>query len=103
MGKIRVTYDVEFKKKAMDLYLKEGMSYKIIAKELGIHHSVVSRWVKYFEAEGIKGLEEKRGKAKGPGLGRSRVRPEDPEAKIRRLESENEMLKKLLGMLKCTL
>ncbi|WP_416808843.1 transposase [Bacillus thuringiensis] len=50
MGKIRVTYDVEFKKKAIDLYLKEGMSYKNIAKELGIHHSVVSRWVKYFEA-----------------------------------------------------
>ncbi|PEA82742.1 transposase, partial [Bacillus pseudomycoides] len=27
MGKIRVTYDIEFKKKAVDLYLKEGMSY----------------------------------------------------------------------------
>ncbi|WP_236571857.1 helix-turn-helix domain-containing protein, partial [Bacillus mycoides] len=27
------------------------MSYKTIAKELGIHHSVVSRWVKHFEAE----------------------------------------------------
>ncbi|EOP68674.1 hypothetical protein KOW_03883, partial [Bacillus cereus VDM006] len=26
MGKIRVTYDIEFKKKAVDLYLKEGMS-----------------------------------------------------------------------------
>ncbi|MFB5587449.1 transposase [Bacillus cereus] len=38
MGKIRVTYDVEFKKKAVDLYLKEGMSYKTIATELGIHH-----------------------------------------------------------------
>ncbi|WP_460270680.1 transposase [Bacillus sp. NEAU-Y102] len=96
MGKIRVTYDVEFKKKAIDLYLKEGMSYKNIAKELGIHHSVVSRWVKYFEAEGIKGLEEKRGKAKGPGIGGTI--PKDPEAKIKRLEAENEMLKKLLGM-----
>ncbi|HDR8476810.1 transposase [Bacillus thuringiensis] len=95
MGKIKVTYDVEFKKKAIDLYLKEGMSYKNIAKELGIHHSVVSRWVKYFEAEGIKGLEEKRGKAKGPGIGRTK---KDPEAKIKRLEAENEMLKKLLGM-----
>nr|WP_241677773.1 helix-turn-helix domain-containing protein [Bacillus cereus] len=48
------------------------MSYKTIAKELGIHHSVASRWVKHFETEGIKGLEEKRGKAKGPGLGRPR-------------------------------
>lgn len=98
MGKIRVTYDVEFKKKAVDLYLKEGMSYKTIATELGIHHSVVSRWVKHFEAEGIKGLEEKRGKAKGPGLDRPRTKPENSETKIKRLEAENAMLKKLLGM-----
>ncbi|MDF9612838.1 helix-turn-helix domain-containing protein [Bacillus cereus] len=99
MGKIRVTYDVEFKKKAVDLYLKEGMSYKTIVTELGIHHSVVSRWVKHFEAEGINGLEEKRGKVKGPGLGRPRTKPEDSEAKInKRLEAEDEMLKKLLGM-----
>ncbi|HDX9635617.1 TPA: helix-turn-helix domain-containing protein [Bacillus cereus] len=98
MGKIRVTYDVEFKKKSVYLYLTESMSYKTIAKELGIHHSVVSRWVKHFEAEGIKELEEKHGKAKGPGLGRPRAKPEDPEAKFRRLEAENEMLKKLLGI-----
>ena len=98
MGKIRVTYDVEFKKQAIDLYLKEGMSYKNIAKELGIHHSVVSRWVKHFEAEGIKGLEEKRGKAKGPGVGRPRGKSEKPESKMKRLEAENEMLKKLLWM-----
>ncbi|PEM47159.1 transposase [Bacillus toyonensis] len=98
MGKIRVTYDVEFKKKAVNLYLKEGMSYKTVAEELGIHHSVVSHMVIYFEAEGIKGLEEKRGKATGPGLGRPRTKPEDPETKIKRLEAENEMLKKFLGM-----
>ncbi|MEK4677785.1 MULTISPECIES: transposase [Bacillus] len=98
MGKIRVTYDVGFKKKAIDLYLNEGMSYETVAKELGTHHSVVSRWVKHFEAEGIKGLEEKRGKAKGPGIGRPRTKPEDPEAKIKRLEAENEILKKLLEM-----
>ncbi|MEB9553144.1 transposase [Bacillus cereus] len=95
---MRDTYDVEFKKKAIDLYLKEGMSYKTTVEELGLHHSVVSRWVKHFESEGSKGLEEKRGKAKGPGLGRPRTKPEDPEAKIRRLEAENEILKKLLGM-----
>nr|WP_260857174.1 helix-turn-helix domain-containing protein [Bacillus thuringiensis] len=65
MNKGRVTYDVEFKKNVVDLHLKEGMSYKTVANELGIHHSVVSRWVKHFEAEGIEGLEEKRGKAKG--------------------------------------
>ncbi|WP_322115185.1 helix-turn-helix domain-containing protein [Bacillus thuringiensis] len=44
------------------------MRYKTSAKKLGIHHPVVSRWVKHFEAEGIKGLEEKRGKTNGPGF-----------------------------------
>lgn len=98
MGKNRVTYDVAFKKKAVDLYFKEGMGYKTVAKELGIDYTVVRRWVKHFEAEGIKGLEEKRGKAKGPGIGRPRTRPENPQEKIKRLEAENEMLKKLLKM-----
>nr|WP_235841998.1 helix-turn-helix domain-containing protein [Neobacillus fumarioli] len=34
------------------------MGFKTVAKEFGIDHSVVRRWVKHFEAEGIKGLEE---------------------------------------------
>ncbi|MCG3083930.1 MULTISPECIES: hypothetical protein [unclassified Anoxybacillus] len=34
MGEIRKTYDVKFKKKAVDLYLKEGMGYETVAKEL---------------------------------------------------------------------
>ncbi|BDG35739.1 hypothetical protein PcaKH15_16450 [Parageobacillus caldoxylosilyticus] len=52
--------------------------------------------MKRYEQEGMKGLEEKRGKAKGPGKGRPRTRPEDPEMKIKCLEAEVEMLKKLL-------
>lgn len=96
MGKIRKTYDAKFKKKAVDLYLKEGLGYETVAKELGISHSMVRRWVKRYEQDGIQGLEEKRGKAKGPNKGRPRTRPEDPETKIKRLEAEVEMLKKLL-------
>nr|WP_260857175.1 hypothetical protein [Bacillus thuringiensis] len=34
------------------------------------------------------------GKRKGPGLSRPRTKPENPEAKIKRLEAENEMLEK---------
>ncbi|MED4907232.1 transposase [Brevibacillus centrosporus] len=98
MGKIRTTYDTAFKKKAVDLYLKDGMGYKSVAKELGIDHSMVRRWLEYFQAEGLAGLEEKRGKAKGPGMGRPRTKPEDPVAKIKRLEAENALLKKLLKM-----
>ena len=72
------------------------MGYKAVAKELGISHSMVRQWVKRYEQEGIQGLEEKRCKAKGPNKGRPRTRPEDPETKIKRLEAEVEMLKKLL-------
>ncbi|MCA0174281.1 MULTISPECIES: helix-turn-helix domain-containing protein [Bacillaceae] len=97
MGEIRKTYDVPFKKKAVDMYLKEGMGYKTVGRELEIDPKMVRRWVQHFEAEGIKGLEEKRGKAKGSGIGRPKTRPEDPEEKIKRLEAENEILKKLLG------
>ncbi|KHF28432.1 hypothetical protein LR68_02827 [Anoxybacillus sp. BCO1] len=39
MGKIRKTYDVKFKKKAVDLYFKEGMGYKTVARKLGIAHA----------------------------------------------------------------
>lgn len=57
----------------MNLFIMEEI---FLWEKFGIHHSVVSRWVKRFEAEGIKGLEEKRGKAKGPDLGRTRTKPE---------------------------
>jgi transposase len=98
MGKIQKTYDVNFKKQAVDLYLKGEMSYEAIGKKLNVHGTAISRWVKHYQNEGLAGLEEKRGKAKGNGKGPKRTRPEDPEAKIKRLEAENEMLKKLLKM-----
>ncbi|MBB3906487.1 MULTISPECIES: helix-turn-helix domain-containing protein [Anoxybacillaceae] len=74
MGKIRKTYDAKFKKKAVDLYLEESMGYKTVAKEWGISPSMVRRWVKRYEQEGIQGLEETRGKAKGRNKGRPRTR-----------------------------
>ncbi|MED1946285.1 MULTISPECIES: transposase [Brevibacillus] len=33
MGKIRRTFDAAFKKKEVDLYLRDGMGYKTVAKE----------------------------------------------------------------------
>ncbi|MCG8396890.1 transposase [Bacillus atrophaeus] len=98
MGKTRKTYDIHFKKKVVDLHLNDGMGYQTIAREMDIDKNQVRRWVNHFQEEGMKGLEEKRGKAKGPGIGRPRIRPEDPESKMKRLEAENKMLKKFLDM-----
>ncbi|WP_336994264.1 hypothetical protein [Bacillus toyonensis] len=58
----------------------------------------VRRWVKRFKEEEIKGIEEKRGKATGGKKGRLRNCPKEPTERIKYLETENEMLKKLLGM-----
>ncbi|WP_342565566.1 helix-turn-helix domain-containing protein [Paenibacillus sp. FSL R7-0345] len=64
MGEMRRTYDEKFKKKAVDLYLKKGLGYKSVAREMGINDSLVRRWVKHFEAEGVKGLGEKKRESK---------------------------------------
>ncbi|EJL24696.1 helix-turn-helix domain-containing protein [Brevibacillus sp. BC25] len=98
MGNIQKTYDVAFKKKAVDFYIKTGMGYRRCGKELGIDPTMLRRWVNHFQKEGIAGLEEKRGKVRGIGVGRPKIRPEDPEVKIKRLEAENALLKKLLKM-----
>lgn len=58
MGKIRKTYDRSFKKKAVDMYLKEGMGYKRIAKELDIDHTMVRQWVNIIELKGCRGLKK---------------------------------------------
>ncbi|MBG9812440.1 transposase [Bacillus endophyticus] len=97
MGKTNRTYDLKTKRKAVDLYLKEEMGYKTIAKELEIDVAIIYRWVKHFQAEGLKGLEEKRGKAKGVGKGKPTTQPETTETKLKRLEAENALLKKFLG------
>ncbi|MFE4896557.1 transposase, partial [Peribacillus butanolivorans] len=61
MGNIKRTFDKAFKKQAVDLYLNGDMSYQSVADKLEIDKNQVRRWVKYFEDEGILGLEEKRG------------------------------------------
>jgi len=98
MGKTRKSYDVSFKKKVVETYFNEGKSVSTLSEEFNVHNTVIARWVKKFEAHGVKGLEDNRGKAKGLGKGRPRIDPEDPEVRIKRLEAENEMLKKLLKM-----
>jgi transposase len=100
MGKIRKTYNIEFKLKAIKLYFEEGMGAVSIGKELGIAYAIVERWVNHYKREGIQGLDEKRGKAKGPNIGRPKKEPLSDAEKIERLEAENEYLKKLLAMKK---
>ncbi|SDX42240.1 transposase [Marininema mesophilum] len=74
MGEQRKTYSVEFKEKAVDLYLHKGLGYKRIAKK-------VERWVQRYQQGSKAGLEEKRGKKKGKGRPRSQ-RPTTMEEEL---------------------
>lgn len=98
MGEKRNTYSNEFKRKAVDMYLKQGMGYKTIAKELGIRHSMVQLWVRHYRNEGAKGLEEKRGHSPSPMKGRPRTKEQSVEDELHRLRAENEYLKKLWAL-----
>lgn len=98
MGVIRRTYDVEFKHKAVKMFIDDKMGYKTVAKALGINDKMVRRWVAHFEREGLAGLDEKRGKASGVAKGRPNVHPMSQEEELLRLRAENEYLKKLWAL-----
>jgi len=98
MGEKRRTFDIGFKKKVVDLYLKGRLGCKAVEKEFGINHTTVLRWVRHYEAVGLKDLEEKRGKSEESNKEKLVSHSESSETKIKRLEAENEMLKKLLQM-----
>lgn len=96
MGKVRQTYSLEFKLRAIELYNKEHMGSKLIAKELGIAYSIIDRWIAHYKREGFEGLYEKRGKATGMGKERP-GKLQTIEEKLVHLEAENAYLKKLLA------
>ncbi|WP_404450233.1 helix-turn-helix domain-containing protein [Sutcliffiella horikoshii] len=96
MEKKAETYDITFKKKAVDLYYQKK-NYAAVSRELNTHRKNIQRWVKQYSKDGIVGLREHRGRKSGsssPSL--SKI--ENPQMKIKRLEAENELLKKLLRM-----
>ncbi|MED2777512.1 hypothetical protein P4276_30130 [Bacillus thuringiensis] len=55
-----------------------------------VTYSVIDRWIKKYENEGILGLQEKRGRSK-------QTNEVSQDARIQRLEAENAYLKKLLA------
>lgn len=95
MGEIRKTYDIDFKRRAVGMFLEEGLGYKTVAKALGINDKMVRRWVAHYEKEGIEGLKEKRGTATGSKKGRPKKQALTQEEELLRLRAENALLKKL--------
>ncbi|MCP1126251.1 helix-turn-helix domain containing protein [Bacillus sp. 3103sda1] len=80
--------------KAIEIYLHRGMGSKLIGRELGVTYSVIDRWIKNYNSEGILGLQEKRGRSRQTNQNLIRISQDD---RIEQLEAENAYLKKLLA------
>ena len=91
-----VTHEERFE--VVSAYLSSDRSYSDIAAEFGVSYTQVYTWVKKYEAHGIDGLRDNRGKKSAQPLSElDMLRAENQKlvAEKKRLELENEMLKKL--------
>ena len=83
-----VHYDLATKLEALLLHEQEGLTYRMVAEKLGIRDPErIRKWMAQYRAEGEAGLCKK-------GSGRPRKKPLSQEDYIRKLEMENELLKK---------
>jgi transposase InsO family protein len=64
-------WPLELRRKAVQLYLEEGLPAKLISRELGVHNSLLHEWVRRFRQSGESGLEPRRpGRKAAPGPSR---------------------------------
>ena len=74
------TYSKEFKIKACELVLKEGIKHAVVAEKLGINQIMLYRWIDQYETYGCEAF-----------VGKGHLRAEDAE--LRKLRKENERLR----------
>ena len=87
----RKTYTKEFKEQAVKLVVEQEMKASQVSKDLGIGHSTLVRWLR--EAR-------ENGKAAFPGKGNLLPWDEEKrelEKRLRRAETERDILKKTIG------
>ncbi len=46
------TFSKEFKVKACELVIKDGIKHAVVAEKLGIHHVMLYRWIDEYESYG---------------------------------------------------
>ena len=82
------TYSKEFKEKACELVIKDGIKHAVVAEKMGISHIMLYRWIDEYQTYGEEAF-----------VGKGKLRSEDAELKKlrkenERLKMENEILKK---------
>jgi len=89
----RRVFSREFKFEAVKLVRERGVSAAQVARDLGIHQNVVSRWVREAKADRTHAFP-----------GRGQMKPDDAEvARLKRelakTKAERDILKKTIGYL----
>ncbi len=73
-------YNKEFKVRACELVLKDGVDKKVVAEKLGINVNMLYRWINEYETYGDDAF-----------VGKGYLHKEDAE--LKKLRKENEQLK----------
>ena len=81
------TFNKEFKVKACELVLKDGIKHAVVAEKLGINKVMLYRWVDEYQTHGEDAF-----------VGKGNQRSQDAE--LRKLRKENERLKMEMEILK---
>ena len=74
------TFSKEFKVKACELAIKDGIKHAVVAEKMGINKIMLYRWISEYETYGEEAF-----------VGAGHQRSEDAE--LRKLRKENERLK----------
>ena len=80
-------------------YIESGTNYEEIAEKYGISYQQIYQWVRKYQEHGIDSLQDRRGKRKAlenmTEIDRLRAELKMEQAKVKHLELENRVLKKL--------
>jgi transposase len=93
MSATRRIFPETFKREAVDRVTSSGLSVEKVATELGLHETVLRRWVKQFSVQA-------RGPARRPITQAPAPSPSDLVSEVARLRRENERLRMERDILK---
>lgn len=93
MGQIKKSYSLKFKHHVVEKF-EQGATYNEIKETYGLDLRMFRRWVRKYRDNGLKGLEDRRGRPRKIDDTFEKLLPRGE--KIQRLEAEIEFLKKLL-------
>ena len=94
------TYTDEYRRQVVDMVTAMGRTAMSVAAELGIHHTLISRWMRRYGRTGGAAAEAARPTPAVPLLKPVSVPHADQAAEIARLKRENERLRMERDILK---